>query len=94
MPIEVRYIVKHKEKEMLVTSDKKEADKYDKMLEVAENLSEFIRHSGVEIDESNLEELTIKLASEKDVVQKLLKGKEFSPSLLTDESADKPKGSA
>lgn len=90
MAIEIRYIVKHKDKEMLVTSDKKAADQYDKMLEVAENLSEFVRHSGLKIDEDALEELTIRLASEKDAVQKLLKGKEFSPSLLSSGSSKDP----
>ena len=39
MAVEVRYVVTHKGEEKLVTTDKKEADQYDKMLEVGENLA-------------------------------------------------------
>ena len=36
MAIITRYVVEHKGVEKFVTADKKEADKYDKMLEVAD----------------------------------------------------------
>ena len=47
MAIITRYVVEHKGVEKFVTADKKEADKYDKMLEVADNLAEYIEAKGM-----------------------------------------------
>jgi len=42
---------------------KKEADAYDRILDAAAELAELIEHSGIVIDEYDLEELTIYLAN-------------------------------
>ena len=61
MAVITRYVVEHKGVEKFVTADKKEADQYDKMLDVADNLSEYIEGKGIKIDVSVLEELSIML---------------------------------
>ena len=42
MAITTQYVVSHKGVEKLVTTDKKAADQYDKMLDVADNLAVYI----------------------------------------------------
>ena len=81
-----RYVVEHKGVEKFVTADKKEADQYDKMLDVADNLSEYIEGKGIKMDVSVLEELSIMLSKHKDSLIKLLKGV-TADSLLTEEKA-------
>jgi dsDNA-binding SOS-regulon protein len=70
-----------------VTADKKEADQYDKMLDVADNLSEYIEGKGIKIEQAVLEELSIMLSKNKDSLSKLLKGI-TADVLLTEEKAD------
>jgi dsDNA-binding SOS-regulon protein len=50
-----------------------EADAYDKILEAAAGLAELIELSAIEIDEYDLEELTIFLAQNALSVKKILK---------------------
>ncbi|GAB3027176.1 YebG family protein [Bowmanella dokdonensis] len=87
MAIIVRYVVEHKGVEKLVTTDKKEADQYDKMLDVADNLADYIQAKGLKLDEGMLEELSVLLAQNKDVVAKLFKGAD-AKSLLEEEKAE------
>jgi dsDNA-binding SOS-regulon protein len=93
MAIVTQYVVMHKEVEKLVTTDKKEADQYDKMLDVADNLASYIAAKGIQLDEEVTEELSIMLARNKDAVAKLLKGA-AAEKLLEDDSADVIKLSA
>ena len=76
MAIITRYVVEHKGVEKFVTADKKEADKYDKMLEVADNLAEYIEAKGMKFDADVLEDLAIMLSKNKDAVGKMFKGAE------------------
>jgi dsDNA-binding SOS-regulon protein len=87
MTVITRYVVEHKGVEKFVTADKKEADQYDKMLDVADNLSEYIEGKGIKIDMTVLEELSIMLSKNKDSLSKLLKGV-AADSLLTEEKAE------
>lgn len=87
MAVITQYVVQHKGVEKLVTTDKKEADKYDKMLEVADNLSTYLAAKGVELNESVSEELGILLSKNKDSVMKIMKGAEVD-GILEVESAD------
>ena len=74
MAVITQYVVQHKGVDKLVTTDKKEADQYDKMLEVADNLTAYIQAKGVVLSEELAEELGILLAKNKESVTKLLKG--------------------
>lgn len=74
MAVITKYVVEHKGVEKLVTTDKKEADQYDKMLEVADNLADYIQGKGIGLDEQTLETLSILLSQHKEQVIKLFKG--------------------
>lgn len=87
MAITTQYVVSHKGVEKLVTTDKKAADQYDKMLDVADNLAIYIEAKGIKLDEAIAEELSIMLAKNKDNVGKLLKGTD-ADTLLSSESAE------
>lgn len=87
MAVITKYVVEHKGVEKLVTTDKKEADKYDKMLEVADNLAEFIHAKGVNLDEAVMEQLSVMLSKNKEGVSRLFKGVEAS-TVLKDEQAE------
>jgi dsDNA-binding SOS-regulon protein len=87
MAVITQYVVQHKGVDKLVTTNKKEADQYDKMLEVADNLSAYIQAKGIDLKEDVAEELSILLAKNKDSVGKLLKGTD-ADSLLEKENAE------
>ena len=87
MAITSQYVVTHKGVEKLVTTDKKEADQYDKMLDAADNLATYIHAKGIKLDDGVAEELSILLAKNKDKVSKLFKGAS-AESVLEDESAE------
>ena len=53
---------------------KKEADAYDRMLDAAAGIAELLEHSGIEICEYDLEELSIFLAKNSRIVKAILKG--------------------
>ena len=52
---------------------KKEADRWDRVLDAAAELADLIESSGIEISELDLEELTIYLASHADDMRRLFK---------------------
>ena len=87
MAITTQYVVSHKGVEKLVTTDKKEADQYDKMLDVADNLAVSIQAKGIKLSDDIAEDLSIMLAKNKDNLAKLLKGT-TADSILSQEGAD------
>ena len=87
MAITTQYGVSHKGVEKLVTTDKKEADQYDKMLDVADNLAVYIQAKGIKLSDDIAEDLSIMLAKNKDNLAKLLKGT-TADSILSQEGAD------
>ena len=87
MAITTQYVVSHKGVEKLVTTDKKEADQYDKMLDAADNLAEYINAKGIKLEDNVVEELTIMLSKNKDKISKIFKGA-TADSVLEDESAE------
>jgi len=87
MAITTQYVVTHKGVEKFVTTDKKEADQYDKMLDAADNLAEYIQAKGIKIEDSLIEELTIMLSKNKDKINKIFKGAS-AQSILEEESGE------
>ncbi len=87
MSIVIKYVVEHKGVEKLVTTDKKEADKYDKMLDVADNLAGYIDAKGLKLEADALEDLSIMLAKNKDAISKLLRGANAQDTLAEDTAA-------
>jgi dsDNA-binding SOS-regulon protein len=74
----IKYIVERKGVEKMTFTSKKEADAYDKMLDSADQLAEFIGASTVALDDQQLEELGLYLASNKEIVMNLFKGNSFN----------------
>ena len=83
--IETRYAVIHKGVEKLTTTDKKEADQYDKMLDIGDNIAQFLVQKGIDADETLLEEIGITLSKNKSVVQELFRGRPLPEPAETDE---------
>lgn len=79
MAVIIKYIVERKGVEKMTFTSKKEADAYDKMLDCADQLAEFIGASTVTLDDQQLEELGLYLASNKEIVMSLFKGNDFNP---------------
>lgn len=80
MSVEVRYHVIRDGKEVAMYTTKKEADEHDKMLNIAENLAEFIEEAeAIQLDENVLEELTIYLAKHRDRALTILRGVKPKP---------------
>ncbi len=86
MAVIIQYVVQHNGQEKLVTTDKKAADQFDKMLEAADNLNQYIAAKGIQLDAKVAEDLTIMLSKNKDSITKLLKGADAG-SLLEEEKA-------
>ena len=56
-------------------TSKKEADAYDKMLELAESISQFVDHKIAGLSESQSEEIGLLFARHKDQLSAAIKGK-------------------
>lgn len=77
--IEIEYIVKDRQGvERLRTADKKEADAYDRVLDVADRLVQLLRDDQVvpNLADEDLDELAIYLARNGRTVERILKGKD------------------
>lgn len=61
----------------MTTMLKKDADAYDRMLDAAARLGAMIESGGIDIDEDDLEELTIFLAEHGLVVGRILRGLKY-----------------
>ena len=79
MAVVVKYVVERNGKEVMTFADKKEADAYDKQLDIAEGLYEFIVTAELDIEDKTLDDLTFFLAKNRDRIAKLLKGQKIEP---------------
>ena len=75
MAVIVKYIVVRNGEEKMTFATKKEADAYDKMLDIADNLFEFLDKSKIKLNENQLEDISLLLAEKKDKVMTILRGK-------------------
>lgn len=74
MPVIVQYIVVRDGDEKMTFATKKEADAYDKMLDIADNLFDFLENSDIALDETRKEEISLLLAEKRDEVMPILRG--------------------
>ena len=74
MAVIVKYVVERNGVEKMTSISKKEADAYDKMLDVAEGLSDFLTASELLGDDKLTEELSLFLAQHSASIQQILKG--------------------
>jgi dsDNA-binding SOS-regulon protein len=68
MAVESRFVVIRNGVEAKTFMDKKSADEYDKMLDMADNLSQMLSQSSVGLSDSANEELSIYLAQHREEV--------------------------
>jgi dsDNA-binding SOS-regulon protein len=68
MAVESRFVVIRNGVEAKTFMDKKSADEYDKMLDMADNLSQMFSKSSVELSDNANEELSIFLAQHREEV--------------------------
>ncbi|MEY8216514.1 MAG: YebG family protein [Colwellia sp.] len=68
MAVENRFVVIRHGVEAKTFMDKKSADEYDKMLDMADNLTELLAESPIELSDGISEELSIYLAQHRDEV--------------------------
>ena len=74
MPVIVQYIVVRDGDKKMTFATKKEADDYDKMLDIADNLFDFLENSDIVLDETRKEEISLLLAEKRDEVMPILRG--------------------
>ncbi|WP_457552434.1 YebG family protein [Desulfobacula sp.] len=74
MAVIVKYIVVRNGEEKMTFATKKEADAYDKMLDIADNLFEFLESSKIKLSENQLEDISLLLAENKDKLMSILRG--------------------
>jgi len=93
MAVIVKYIVVRNGEEKMTFATKKEADAYDKMLDIADNLFEFLESSKIKLNENQLEEISLLLAKNKDKLVSILRGlkPKKKPAKKTEQKETQPK---
>ena len=81
MAVEIKYIVVREGQEKMAFTSRKEADAYDKMLDLADALTDWLQTSTALIEDEKREELAMWMAENKDNLASILKnGKLPQPS--------------
>ena len=86
MAVEVKYVVIREGEEKMSFASKKEADAYDKMLDLAEVLEGWLGEAPVTLEEDQCDQMALWLAEQKDVLSHILKSGKL-PGADTQESA-------
>ncbi|AHK20886.1 YebG family protein [Yersinia similis] len=74
MAVEIKFVVVRQGEEKMTFTTKKEADAYDKMLDLADNLSEWLSQAPLSIEEGQREALSFFLAENKEALGQILRG--------------------
>ena len=74
MAVVVKYIVVRNGEEKMTFATKKEADQHDKMLDIADNLYNFLNTAGLSLDEKQMEDVALFLAENSGQVLPILRG--------------------
>jgi dsDNA-binding SOS-regulon protein len=83
MAVESRFVVIRQGVEVETFMDKKAADEYDKMLDMADNLAEMFETAALDLNEKMREELSIYLAKNREEVLVALQAKKAKPATPT-----------
>lgn len=73
MAVEVKYVVIRDGEEKMSFASKKEADAYDKMLDLAEVLEGWLGGAPVTLEDEQRDQMALWLAEQKDVLSHILK---------------------
>lgn len=79
MAVIIKYVVERNGVERMTFTSKKEADAYDKMLDVAEALEDMLTKVDVPLSEQQVESLALEIAKQKDDFVSVLKGGKVAP---------------
>ena len=93
MAVETRFVVIRGGNEIMTFADKKAADEYDRMLDMADNLTALFESSTIEIDDKLKEDLGIYMAKNRDEVLYALMAKK-RPAATKPEAKSKPETKA
>jgi uncharacterized protein len=74
MAVEIKYVVVRNGEEKMTFVSKKEADAYDKMLDMADELGSLLQQGPVPLDEGQCEALGLYLAQQRELLSQILKG--------------------
>lgn len=97
MAVETKFVVVRKGEEKMTFANKKEADAYDKMLDMAEAFTDWLLQHQPALEESQAETLGLLIAEQKDAVQHILRTSKLpevaaapvsQPEAVSDDSAD------
>lgn len=80
MAVETQYVVVRAGVEKMTFASKKEADAYDKLLDMSDELSQLLTSAPVPLDESQCEQLALYLAEHKESLSAILRGAKPAPS--------------
>ncbi|ABZ76926.1 YebG family protein [Shewanella halifaxensis HAW-EB4] len=89
MAVVTQFVVVREGVEKMTFTSKKEADAYDKMLDIADNLIPFLSKSDLGLEEVNIEKLAFFLAENKEDLQVLLKGGSLEKKVAVKKTAKK-----
>ena len=73
MAVETKFVVVRKGEEKMTFANKKEADAYDKMLDMAEAFTDWLLQHQPALDETQAETLGLLIAEQKEAVQHILR---------------------
>jgi dsDNA-binding SOS-regulon protein len=74
MAVIVKYIVVRNGEEKMTFATKKEADAHDKMLDIADNLFDFLETAKTKLTEEQLEEVSLFMAEKREELMPILRG--------------------
>lgn len=86
MTVEVKYVVIREGEEKMSFTSKKDADAYDKMLDMADVLGDWLSNAPVELDEAAREGMALWLAEQKDTLSTILKSGKLPSSAVETET--------
>ncbi|THB85175.1 DNA damage-inducible SOS regulon protein [Pantoea allii] len=93
MAVETKFVVVRKGEEKMTFANKKEADAYDKMLDMAEAFTDWLLQHQPALDESQAETLGLLIAEQKDAVQHILRTSKL-PEATTAATSSQPEAVA
>ncbi|WP_312184049.1 YebG family protein [Pantoea sp. CTOTU46764] len=93
MAVETKYVVVRKGEEKMTFANKKDADAWDKMLDMADAFTDWLQQHQPELGEAQAEALGLLLAEQKDAVQHILRTSKL-PESVKGEVSQAPEASA
>lgn len=87
MAVEIKYVVVREGQEKMAFANKKDADAYDKMLDLAGVLGGWLQQSPLNLDETQSDTLAMWLAENKDLLAAVLKNGKL-PAAVSSAPAD------